>query len=115
MVTYLSRNTCSGIHPVNTHKSVPELEPGKSYPPRTFKYAFSSNAGHNKRGLFRSRTCKQRSVFEEGRRSSIVTFLEHPLKFRRKRYFPFSEMRGRPFDLSKGYIIEESNYAYLVE
>jgi hypothetical protein len=39
---YSCKCTTSGIHPVKTNKSLAEFDPGKSYPPITFKNAYPS-------------------------------------------------------------------------
>lgn len=106
---YLCKKICSGIHPVNTQRSVPELLPGKSYPPLTFIYAFSTRAGHRSCGLRRSSTCKHLADFEAGRRSSITTRRKQPLKFSRRTYLPLGDGVDFLKVPSKGYIMVDNS------
>lgn len=106
------RKICSGIHPVITQRSVPELLPGKSYPPRTLRYAFSIRAGHNSCGFLRSTTCSTRLVRETGSRSSITTLRQQPLKFNLMMYFPLGDRAGFFASLSHGYISSPRSFGY---
>jgi len=110
--THCSRNTISGIHPAIIHRSVFELLPGKSYPPRTLRYAFSSKAGQSNWGLFRSTIWSIRLDFETGRRSSISTARKQPLKLNRKRYRPLGDRAGQPLRGSKGKTVLERMEEY---
>jgi hypothetical protein len=81
----------SGIQPVRICKSVEELLPGKSYPPITFKKAFSMRAGEIKFGLFGETTWSGFPFLDWGSKSSITTILRQPFKCNRTTYLPVFE------------------------